>query len=107
MASIERVGDISDLKPGEMKRATVQGRDVLLVNWKGALLAFSADCTHAGGPLDEGSLEEGEIECPWHGGRFSLESAHPVSGPPSQPLARYKVIVRGQDVLVDVGTAPA
>ena len=107
MASIEKVAAVSDIQPGEMRRVTVQGREVLLVNRKGDLLAFAAECTHAGAPLDEGELEDDVLECPWHGGRFSLESAQPVGGPPMEPLSRYKVILRGNDVLVDVGTSPA
>ena len=32
--------------------------------------AVSSRCPHAGGPIDQGSLEEGRIVCPWHGREY-------------------------------------
>lgn len=81
----------------------VGGKQVLLVNLDGELAAVSAECTHAGGPLEEGFLENGEIECPWHFGRFDLKTGGVTAAPPILPLPRYKVWIRGDEVLVDVG----
>jgi len=106
MSSVEQVTKVSDLSPGEMKRVEVAGKVVLLANADGDLLALAGECTHAGGPLDEGFLEHGEIECPWHQGRFNVRSGEVTGPPPLEPLPRYKVWVRGEDVIVDVGQAP-
>jgi nitrite reductase/ring-hydroxylating ferredoxin subunit len=106
MASVEQVGKVGELAPGDTRRVEVGGKGVLLVNVNGRLLTVAAECTHAGGPLEEGFLEGNTVECPWHGGQFDLDTGQPVSGPPMIALARYKVWVRGEDVLVDVGQAP-
>ena len=83
------------------------GREVLLVNHEGQFYATAADCTHAGGPLDEGQLDGLEVECPWYGGTFNVATGVVLAAPPVEPLPRDTVIIRGDDVLVDVGTAPA
>ncbi len=106
MASVEVVGKVSDLQPGTMKRVEVGGKGVLLVNLGGTIVALAGECTHAGAPLEEGFLEGEQVECPWHGGAFDLRTGQPTSPPPVNPLARYKVWVRGDQVLVDVGQAP-
>ena len=103
MAKVEQVGTVHDIPPGEMKRVEVGGKGVLLVNLDGELLALAAECTHAGGPLEEGFLEDGEIECPWHGGRFDVKNGEVTGPPPMVHLAKYKVWVQGEEVLVDVG----
>jgi nitrite reductase/ring-hydroxylating ferredoxin subunit len=107
MASVERVASMDDLAPGACKRVTVQGSDVLLVNIAGEYSAVSADCPHAGGPLDEGPLEGEVIECQWHGSRFSCLTGAIVNGPALDPLNKYAVIIRGNDVLVDISLASA
>lgn len=107
MPSVERVAAVSEVAPGEMRRVSVQGREVLLVNQDGSFYALTADCTHAGGALEDGTLLSGEVQCPLHGGVFSMKTGEPMGGPPGAPLSCYAVTVRGDDVLVDVGTAPA
>lgn len=107
MPSLERIAAVADLAPDSMNRITVQGRDVLLVNQDGSFYALSADCTHAEGALEDGTLLPGEVQCPLHGGVFSLKTGEPISGPPGAPVSCYAVTVRGDDVLVDMGTAPA
>ncbi len=102
MTSIQRVCALSEISPGTMKRVTVQGRDALLVNVGGELSAIGADCPHAGGPLDEGELEGEVVECPWHGSQFSVKTGELVRGPAIDPVNKYEVIVRGEDVLVNV-----
>ena len=107
MPSFERVAAVSDMPPGAMRRVSVQGREVLLVNQDGSFHALSPDCTHAGGALEDGTLTAGEVTCPIHGGVFSLTTGEPLGGPPDAPLSCYTVTVSGDDLLVDVGTASA
>ncbi|MFC9554018.1 Rieske 2Fe-2S domain-containing protein [Rhodococcus sp. NPDC056960] len=45
---------------------------VLLVNRPAGVVALSNRCTHRGAPLGEGSLQDGCLECPWHGSRLGV-----------------------------------
>lgn len=76
------------------KRVTLKGRRIVLVRQSGRIHALYERCSHAGGPLSEGKLEDGSIRCPWHGSRFSLEDGRVLEGPAtnSQPPFETRVV---------------
>jgi nitrite reductase/ring-hydroxylating ferredoxin subunit len=51
-----------------------------LVRLDGELLAFSTTCPHMLGPLQDSAIEQGIVECPWHGYQFDVRSRECVSG---------------------------
>ena len=38
-------------------------------------------CTDMGGPLNEGTLEGFEVQCPWHGSKFDVRTGEPTKPP--------------------------
>jgi nitrite reductase/ring-hydroxylating ferredoxin subunit/uncharacterized membrane protein len=64
---------LDDLVEGQPRGVAVDGVDVVLVLRGGVVHALNGTCTHEGGPLAEGTVEDGCITCPWHGSRFHLE----------------------------------
>ena len=52
----------------------VVGRELALFRDGERLFALDNSCPHAGGPLAEGSQQDGHVVCPWHGWRFELAS---------------------------------
>ena len=86
------VGASEDFPEGAMKRVDAGGMPALVVRLDGRLKAISAVCSHAGGPLDEGTLEGGCVTCPWHGSQFRLRDGGVVHGPAtfSQPAFRVR-----------------
>lgn len=50
---------------------------------------LEARCSHRGGPLDQGVVVDGCLECPWHGARFDLSSGRVQRGPASAPQPVY------------------
>ena len=59
-------------------------------------------CTHGPGSLSEGYLEDDEIECNFHGGRFNVRTGE-VAGPPCMvPIKTYKVILDGETVAIEI-----
>jgi nitrite reductase/ring-hydroxylating ferredoxin subunit len=73
--------DESALPPEQPTRVLVGETPVVLVKRGGKIYALTAVCTHAGGPLDEGTLEGDTIVCPWHGSRFCLRDGSVEGGP--------------------------
>ena len=57
-------------------------------------------CTHMGGPLAEGKLEEYIVQCPWHGSRFDIRSGEVVRPPAMKPESTYEVKVENNDILI-------
>ena len=65
--------DLDEVEPGQSKAAAVNGRMVAVFNEGGVLKAIDDMCPHMGASLSEGHFENGEVLCPWHAWRFSLD----------------------------------
>ncbi len=86
-----------DLRPGEPAVVKAGDEDVMLVRDTAGIFAIGATCSHAGGPLPEGTLDDGCVGCPWHGSVFRLSDGSVVHGPATGPQPAYDVrIMAGQ-----------
>jgi pyruvate oxidase len=56
-----------DLPEGRVKSVTAGHTGICLSHYKGKFSALDNRCPHQGGPLGEGSIENGMLRCPWHG----------------------------------------
>ena len=61
---------------------------------------LEARCSHRGGPLHEGEIVDGCLQCPWHGARFDLDTGEVRRGPASAPQPVYEVDVRGDRTMI-------
>lgn len=66
------------------------------------LHAVSDVCPHAGASLCEGELEGDVITCPRHGSQFRVTDGERVRGPADVALRRFRVIVEGSEVFVEL-----
>ncbi len=102
-AASEDYEAVLPLEKGEentLYRVTVSGVPVVLLRQGEQVYAISATCPHAGGPLDEGSLQGDVVECPWHGSRFCMRDGRVLTGPATVNAPRYDVRVRNGQVEV-------
>jgi thiamine pyrophosphate-dependent acetolactate synthase large subunit-like protein/nitrite reductase/ring-hydroxylating ferredoxin subunit len=60
----------SELEEGRVMTVTAGHKDLCLSHWEGKFTALDNKCPHQGGPLGEGSIENGLLRCPWHGWDF-------------------------------------
>ena len=81
MREFVTVAALTDVPPGTGTTVDVNGIWIALCNVDGMLYAVDNTCPHAGGPLGEGKLKEGIIECPWHGWKFDLRTGRRVNNP--------------------------
>ncbi len=58
------------LAEGRVQAVTCRNQTVCMTHFKGRFAALDNACPHQGGPLGEGSIEEGLLRCPWHGWDF-------------------------------------
>jgi nitrite reductase/ring-hydroxylating ferredoxin subunit/uncharacterized membrane protein len=70
-----------DLIEGKLTRVDVAGIPAVLLKQGQNIYAIGATCTHLAGPLDEGTVEDGVVQCPWHGSRFCMRDGSVVNGP--------------------------
>jgi nitrite reductase/ring-hydroxylating ferredoxin subunit len=53
--------------------------------------AFQDRCTHKGGPLSDGVLMCGRVQCPWHGSQFDVRTGEVKAGPAEQKIETYEI----------------
>ena len=87
-AEVDGDGKIPEGRPIKAKLGINQ---LVLVRQGDKMLALHDTCAHAGGPLNEGKLVDGVIECPWHYSRYRLENGHVVGGPSVYDQPAYEV----------------
>ncbi len=100
MEEFIRVAGTSDIADGEFMTVEVGNEIILLSRFKGEFFAVAEACTHAKGPLGDGSQDGETIECPWHGSRFSMKTGQVENPPAAEALTRYSVRIDGDDILV-------
>ena len=66
-------------------------RGAVLVREGDVIRAIHATCSHAGGPLDKGTMVDGCVTCPLHGSRFRMADGGVVNGPAVYEQPRYEV----------------
>lgn len=89
-----------ELAEGEHRAVRVHGVSVLLRRSGSTIQAIDAVCSHMGGPLDEGKIENGCVTCPWHGSTFKLADGTVVRGPATRPQPAYEARINDGQVQV-------
>jgi 3-phenylpropionate/trans-cinnamate dioxygenase ferredoxin subunit len=101
--SLTTVAKVSDTPAGTIRVHEVGGVRIALCNVNGRFYAIDDVCTHDGGPLDQGELQDNLVECPRHGAKFDVTNGRATVLPAVLPVKTYRVEVDGDDVKVDVG----
>jgi 3-phenylpropionate/trans-cinnamate dioxygenase ferredoxin subunit len=101
--AFERVASVADVPAGNVRVFQAGGRSIALCNLDGAFYAVDNLCTHDNGPLGEGTLYDGSVECPRHGARFDVQTGAVKALPAVRPVRTYPVNLDGDEVSVDVG----
>jgi nitrite reductase/ring-hydroxylating ferredoxin subunit/uncharacterized membrane protein len=85
------LGGLPDIPEGGPTKLRAGINDLAVVRNGDQILAVHAQCAHAGGPLADGALVDGQIECPWHGSRYRLANGHVSRGPSVYDQPAYDV----------------
>jgi 3-phenylpropionate/trans-cinnamate dioxygenase ferredoxin subunit len=97
-----RVAALEDVPPGQLLGVEVGGEKICLANSDGEIYAVRDNCSHKDFPLSNGILEDGQIECSWHGARFDVESGRALCLPAIRPVKTYEVKVEDGQIYIAV-----
>jgi 3-phenylpropionate/trans-cinnamate dioxygenase ferredoxin subunit len=100
--TMSKVATTADVEPGSVRVFQVNGRSIALANLDGTFYAVDNLCTHDNGPLGEGTLWNGTIECPRHGARFDVQTGAVKALPAVKAVRTYPVRLDGDEVSVDL-----
>jgi nitrite reductase/ring-hydroxylating ferredoxin subunit len=92
-----------DIPAGRGWPVRVRDHYLALFDVEGTVRAVQNVCLHVGNPLDDGTVADGCVTCPWHGWRYDLRSGEHLTVFGRRPgLRTYPVRVEGDDVLVEI-----
>ena len=94
-----KVAEPDELPEGRVKTVVAGRKSLALTHHAGAYGALDNHCPHQGGPLGEGSIENGLLRCPWHGYDYSPLTGAPPPGFTDAP-ACFAVEVRADGIYV-------
>ncbi|MEE2796310.1 MAG: Rieske 2Fe-2S domain-containing protein [Planctomycetota bacterium] len=100
------IGDVTD--PGKML-VEIDGEMIALFHVGGSFYAIDDVCTHDGGPLVDGDLQDYTIACPRHGAKFDIRTGSALSMPAIRPTLSHDVKVEDGSVFVrirETGSGP-
>jgi nitrite reductase/ring-hydroxylating ferredoxin subunit len=96
-----KVCNAQDVPPGQMLAVENAALPpVALYNVDGEFFATSNICTHAVAMLTDGYLDGDQIECPMHGGMFSVRTGEPTHFPCVEAIATHAVEIRDGAVFI-------
>jgi NADPH-dependent 2,4-dienoyl-CoA reductase/sulfur reductase-like enzyme/nitrite reductase/ring-hydroxylating ferredoxin subunit len=98
---------LTEVPDGGTLAGRVGDEPVVVVRRGREVHALDAACTHYGGPLAEGVVEEGSIRCPWHHARFDLATGAVCAGPALSGVSSWEVERQGERFRVTRRRAPA
>jgi thiamine pyrophosphate-dependent acetolactate synthase large subunit-like protein/nitrite reductase/ring-hydroxylating ferredoxin subunit len=81
------VPELDELPDGRVATAIVDGRALCITRCGDRLGALDNRCPHQGGPLGEGSIENGLLRCPWHGYDYDPITGQPPGDFSDAPMA--------------------
>lgn len=100
MSGWVRVSRGGELAPGQWRVVDVDGARIVVFNLDGEYHAIEDVCTHDGGQLTGGQVEDDQIECPRHGARFCIRTGDALTAPAYEPVATFPVRVENGEIQV-------
>ena len=92
----------SEVADGAVLRVETGDLTLAVYNVAGMYYATDDHCTHGPGLLSEGYLEGHRIECDFHHGAFDIRTGEVLAPPCMVPVKTYRVMVEGDDVMIEV-----
>ena len=102
MGTFQTVAQTKDISEGMSMSVKVGTERVALFNVAGTYYAIGDSCSHRGGPLSEGELDETTVTCPWHGATFDVRTGKNLGAPAPSAVASFKVRVEGNAIQIEV-----
>ena len=98
----QKIANTSEVPEGQARVFEVAGHRLAVCKVDGEVFAIDDVCTHDGGPLGEGELNDHQIECPRHGARFDIRTGQARCLPAVVGVKSYPTEVRNDEIWVAV-----
>ena len=79
------------LEVNQMKLVHAADKRIVVARTEDGYASFDDRCTHRGGPLSDGVLICGTVQCPWHGSQFDVRTGEVKCGPAEKEIRTYPI----------------
>lgn len=94
------VASAEELQDGAAIERVAENSLIAIFRHEGQLYAIEGLCAHHGGPLSQGTVNDGCVTCPWHGWQYRLtDGTQLTSG--AKLIATFPI--RQRDGKIEVG----
>ena len=102
MANYVKVATVDQVAADQGLRVEAGGQQIAVFKLGPEYYAIGDLCTHSGGSLAEGSISGEEVQCPWHGAKFSVKTGAGLTPPARGNTPCFPVRVNGNDIEVEI-----
>jgi metal-sulfur cluster biosynthetic enzyme/nitrite reductase/ring-hydroxylating ferredoxin subunit len=102
MANFTPAAKLSELDATDRLLVEVDDRIVALFKVSGEIFCIDDVCTHDGGPLSDGKLDDHTIACPRHGAKFDIRTGKALTMPATVDTAAHDVKIEGDTIFVRI-----
>lgn len=95
---------LADFEKKNKRCVIVNGKKIALFKVKDKFFAIDNTCSHAGGSLCEGTIDENIVQCPLHGAKFDVTTGAVVGPPATRGQATYPVRERRGVIEIEIST---
>ena len=93
---------VDDVPDDDVVGVNAGGHEIALYGVEGEVFATDNICSHGNARLCDGFLEDFEIECPLHQGRFDIRNGKAMCEPLTEDIRSYPVKVENGRVWVEM-----
>ncbi len=100
MNAFVKVAEVTAVPDPGRLALEIDERVVVLFHVGGQFFCLDDVCTHDGGPLGEGPLNDHCVACPRHGAKFDIRDGKALTMPATEDILTHEVRVEGNDIYV-------
>ncbi|TPE48572.1 non-heme iron oxygenase ferredoxin subunit [Maribrevibacterium harenarium] len=91
---------VDDVPEDDVIGVMAEGHNIAVYKYEGEVYATANLCTHGQALLSDGFLEDGEIECPLHQGRFCIKTGKAMCDPLTRDVATYPLQIDDEGTIL-------
>ncbi|WP_338867817.1 thiamine pyrophosphate-dependent enzyme [Spirosoma sp. SC4-14] len=92
---------VDELPEGRVTTVTANHTSICLTHYNKKICGLDNRCPHQGGPLGEGSIENGLLRCPWHGWDFDPQTGQ-APGFHDDGIRTFPIDIRPDGIYVGI-----